>query len=79
MKRVNKGNSVIFDTVNGQVLVSYETKVALFDPNTNTVYKTAKKWSKTTSKQINDFVKIVQASNVQEKDQSFFDSITITF
>ena len=79
MKRVNNGNSMIFDAVNGQVLVSYETKVALFDPATKTLFKTAKKWSVTTSKHVNQFIKSVNPVTIEEKDQAFFDSIQVTF
>lgn len=79
MKRVNKGNSMIFEANNGQVLVSYETKVAFYDPATGKLLKTAKKWSVTTSKQVNQFIKLVNPVSVEERDQSFFDSIKVTF
>jgi outer membrane lipoprotein-sorting protein len=78
MERLSN-TATIFDFGNTKVLVSYETKVALFDPSTKTVFKTSKKWSNTTSKQIKQFVDHVGASVVEVKDQSFFDGLTIVF
>lgn len=79
MKRLNKGNATVFDVANGQVLVSYSTKVALFDPQAKILFKTNKKWSATTSKQISQFSQEVKPVQVVEKDQDFFDQIKIIF
>lgn len=65
-------------TVNGHtILFSYNTPVACHISvvsNTSVTpgwYKTSKKWSKTTSKHINQWY----SGEYEEKDQSFFDNL----
>ena len=55
---------------NTQVLVSYDTPVAAYLGGV--YYKTAKKWSRTTSRHLSFWLESVTAV---EKDQSFFDNL----
>lgn len=52
------------------VLFSYETPVAAC--MNYTFYKTDKKWSRTTSRHINQWL---QGCTAEEKDQEFFDNL----
>ena len=57
------------------VFFSYKTAVAAHIPG-NGYYKTEKKWSRTTSKHINQFIARNGGSGaVIEKPQSFFDNL----
>jgi hypothetical protein len=64
-------NEVI--TNNGKVLFSYKTPVAYHSFNDNEYYKTAMKWSNTTTRHINKWLDGVVAT---EKPQDFFDELT---
>jgi len=63
------------------VLFSYKTPVAAIDRSTGKAFKTAKHWSRTTSKHINQyFLDVLHAPNgatIEEKPQEWFDSITV--
>lgn len=58
------------------ILVSYQTPVAMYDHGSNTAYKTERKWSKTTSKHINAWFDLNK--DVKEVPQSFFDDLLRT-
>lgn len=66
------GNNVSILNVKGhKILISYQTPVALYNDTDGHVYKTAKFWSRTTSKQINAWLVGITA---EEKPQEYFDS-----
>lgn len=56
------------------LLVSYKTPVALLVSGEG-VYKTAKKWSKTTSSHITKFLNRNNLTLAGEKGQDFFDAL----
>jgi hypothetical protein len=60
----------------GVVLFSYRTPVACYLSGTMETFKTAKKWSVTTSKHINKWLDGVTA---EEKPQEFFDGLVDQF
>jgi hypothetical protein len=60
----------------GVVLFSYRTPVACYLSGTMETFKTAKKWSVTTSKHINKWLDGVTA---EEQDQSWFDGLIANF
>ena len=62
----------LVETPHHRVLFSYATPVACYDKHTYDYYRTAKKWSVTTSRHINKWLDGVQAT---EKPQEFFDSM----
>lgn len=64
-------NQTELDTGKALVLFSYNTPVAAIIDEV--AYKTNKKFSKTTSKHINEWL---AGTHPEEKDQSFFDSLT---
>ncbi len=80
MKLKNLGsnmNEVIIGEM--RVLMSYETPVAAIVP-ANTAphliaYKTAKKWSRTTSKHVNKYLAANGCASALERDQSYFDNL----
>ena len=55
------------------VLFSYETPVAAYTPTQGYV-RTSKKWSVTTSKHINKWLRS-QDAEAEERSQAFFDSL----
>lgn len=57
------------------VLFSYKTPVAFFDRQSGEYYKTSKKWSRTTSKHINQWIFDKDAENVKEVSQDVLDSL----
>ena len=57
------------------VLVSYQTPVAIQDRKTGAFYQTEKKWSKTTSRHIGQWLRSYGDPGAQYKPQSFFDAI----
>jgi len=63
-------NMTLLSTDQALVLFSYSTPVALYEKGSYSYYKTAKKWSKTTTRHINKWLDGVQA---QERPQEFFD------
>lgn len=65
-------NMTLVDTARHIVLFSYSTPVASYDKTTLDFYKTAKKWSKTTSRHINKWLDGVQAI---EQPQDYFDNL----
>ena len=67
-------NMTLVDLNNASILVSYETPVAAFIEG-HGYLKTAKKWSKTTSRHIN---KWLEGINAEEKSQEFFDNLLQT-
>lgn len=56
-----------------EILISYQTPVAMYDHETNKAYKTDKYWSRTTSKHINAWFD--NNKDVKELPQSFFDGL----
>jgi len=67
---LNSGKSAIDKTI---VFFSYDTPVCVVKDGKT--YKTNKKWSKTTSSHINEYLKGWDTLPVEEKEQNFFDSI----
>lgn len=65
-------NMTLLDTPQSLVLFSYATPVASFDKKTYDYSRTAKKWSKTTTRHINKWLDGVQAI---EQPQEYFDSL----
>lgn len=65
-------NKTEVETDKFRILVSYETPVAFEDKNTGDVFRTAKKWSVTTSKQINQWL---DGRKALEVPQSTLDSL----
>lgn len=63
-------NMTLLQTPTALVLFSYSTPVAVYDKRNHDYFKTAKYWSKTTTRHINKWLDGVQA---QEKPQEFFD------
>lgn len=63
-------NMTLLQTESSLVLFSYATPVAVYDKRNHDYFKTAKKWSKTTTRHINKWLDGVQA---QEMPQEFFD------
>jgi len=57
----------------GDILFSYKTPVAFYEMNTGNYYRTSQKWSKTTSRHINQWLEGKEAT---EKPQVFFDELT---
>lgn len=55
-----------------RVLVSYSTPVACQDTVNGAFYRTAKRWSNTTSKHINKWLRNARA---EERPQEFFDGL----
>jgi len=64
-------NQTLLVTPNQLILFSYATPVAIYDKHTYRYFRTAKKWSKTTSRHINHWLDGVQAV---EMPQEFFDN-----
>lgn len=56
------------------VFFSYDQPVASFIPGIG-FQKTNKKWSKTTSRHISQWLAAEGSSKAEEKDQSYFDSL----
>lgn len=55
-----------------EVLFSYKTPVACWSASELAFYRTAKSWSKTTTKHINQWL---EGRKATLKDQSFFDNL----
>lgn len=61
----------------GDVLFSYKTPVAFYEMNTGKYYRTDTKYSITTSKHINQWLRERNAlEKATEKPQTFFDELT---
>lgn len=56
-----------------EVLVSYQTPVAVYDHGNHKAYRTEKKWSRTTSKHINAWFD--NNKDVKELPQEYFDNL----
>ena len=69
-KRIKNNLTEITTASNNKILVSYETPVAAHIEGV--YYRTAKKWSKTTTRHLSYWFGGVEA---EEKDQSFFDDL----
>jgi hypothetical protein len=65
-------NMNLIDTHDYLVLFSYATPVACYDKRSLDYYRTAKKWSMTTSRHINKWLDGVQA---KEMPQNYFDNL----
>lgn len=63
-------NQTEVETRKGRILVSYSTPVAAWI--NGKAYRTAKKWSVTTSRHINAWL---NGAKAEEKPQSFFDNL----
>ena len=73
MKMKQVGSNMTEITMYGiTMLMSYETPVAYYDSETYKYYRTAKKWSNTTSKHINKWLDGVKAI---ETPQAAIDSL----
>ena len=70
LKRIKNNLTEITTASNNQILVSYETPVAAHIEGV--YYRTAKKWSKTTTRHLSYWFGGVEAV---EKEQSFFDNL----
>ena len=61
----------------GDLLFSYKTPVAFYEMNTGNFYRTQTKYSTTTSKHINQWLRDQNAlEKATEKPQIFFDELT---
>jgi len=61
----------------GDLLFSYKTPVAFYEMNTGNFYRTQTKYSTTTSKHINQWLRDRNAlEKATEKPQQFFDELT---
>jgi hypothetical protein len=61
----------------GDLLFSYKTPVAFYEMNTGNFYRTQTKYSTTTSKHINQWLRDRNAlERATEKPQQFFDELT---
>jgi hypothetical protein len=65
-------NMTLLETPQSLVLFSYQTPVASYDKHTYDYSRTAKKWSKTTTRHINKWLDGVQAI---EQPQEYFDNL----
>ena len=65
-------NMNLIDTPDFIVLFSYSTPVACYDKHTYDYYRTAKKWSMTTTRHINKWLDGVKAI---EQPQDYFDNL----
>jgi hypothetical protein len=65
-------NQTQIETEDFRVLFSYNTPVACLDRKTGERFKTETKWSRTTSKHINQWF---TDANVETKPQEFFDNL----
>lgn len=65
-------NMTLVDTNKYIVLFSYSTPVASYDKTTHDYYRTAKRWSMTTSRHINKWLDGVKAV---EQPQDYFDNL----
>ena len=65
-------NMNLIDTPDLIVLFSYSTPVASYDKHTYDYHRTAKKWSKTTTRHINKWLDGVKAI---EQPQEYFDNL----
>lgn len=65
-------NMTLLETPKHIVLFSYATPVASFDKATYSFNRTAKKWSKTTTRHINKWIDGVKAI---EQPQTYFDNL----
>jgi hypothetical protein len=76
LKRIRKTSAQELTLNTGAVvLISYSTPVAAFLPGDGW-YKTEKKWSSTTSKQVNQWLKENDVFDLAKtKPQTFFDSL----
>jgi len=72
-----KTNLNVLSLPMGDLLFSYKTPVAFYEMNTGNYYKTEYKWSKTTTRHINQWLNERQATDrATEKPQRFFDELT---
>lgn len=76
MKLQNVGsNQTTLELANGTIVFfSYNTPVASFVPGIGFL-KTNTKWSKTTSKHINQWLADQGSRKAEERDQEFFDNL----
>ena len=70
LKRIKNNLTEITTASNDKILVSYETPVAAHIEGV--YYRTAKKWSQTTTRPLSFWLESVKAV---EKEQSFFDNL----
>ena len=70
-----KANMTEVEIGDKTVLFSYKTPVAYFDVELMTYYKTNKKWSRTTSKHINQWIPDNGEVRIEEVDQSVLDNL----
>ena len=57
------------------IFFSYNTPVACYSLKNGMYYKTDKKWSSTTNKHINSFLKGIEDKAIDVKPQAFFDKL----
>ena len=65
-------NMTLLDTPDNLILFSYQTPVASYDKNSLEYYRTAHKWSMTTTRHIN---KWLDGANAIEQPQDYFDNL----
>ncbi len=71
-----KSNMTEIETNNKVILFSYETPVAAIFTGTDEVWKTSKKWSNTTTRHINTWLKENgKESLAMEVDQQYLDNL----
>jgi hypothetical protein len=70
LKPIKQNLAELTTSSDDQILISYDTPVAAYIEGV--YYRTAKKWSKTTSRHLSFWLGDVEAD---EKDQSFFDDL----
>jgi hypothetical protein len=69
-----KANMTELETGNHRILFSYKTPVAVLHADGMT-YRTEKRWSNTTSRHINQWLKSYGIMGAIEKPQEFFDGL----
>jgi hypothetical protein len=67
---MSKAHFTIIENPNMRILISYQTVVAAYDLHDHTFYRTAKKWSVTTSKHINGFAHDLNISESKVLEQA---------
>ena len=69
-------NKTLITFPNGlELYYSYSTCVCCYSPLTKEFYRTSKKWSRTTTRHINEYLKGCEAV---EKSQDYFDNIALS-
>lgn len=68
VKKLGNNETVIETNSGAEILVSYETPVAIRQIRHNVAYRTSKSFSRTTSRHINKFIKGVKEVHFLDQD-----------